>query len=390
MADPGQEYEAQLPGYAGDMIREIMGAAKRGIVDKWPQVKENLVPYLASKLPTSNLHPELDPGPQPQNAAAAELVAPFVQSKLSDAARIASYPGQVARGELDPSSPEGQTKALETAFNMALNGMTLGAVSPPKPNQLGMFIGPNARTANKNNLIDAFAMKERGASPTDIWHERGWWELPDKRWATEIPDDLARLKTEWPGLTDATYLRTRLEHPELLDAYPEMKTLTTIADQARGEGVSRFRGRDQYKPWTGENRVGIPKEAMDPALIGGTGPDDPLSVLMHELQHQVAGVEGWVPGSSPDYVIRLLTHQYEHGPHTTGITEQMANQFNQLPSLERQAMMHRLYQRDLGETMARATQYRMPLNQTERRARPPWLDFDVEPYVPYGHKSFGE
>ena len=40
---------------------------------------------------------------------------------------------------------------------------------------------------------------------------------------------------------------------------------------------------------------------------------------------------------------------------------------------------HELYRRLAGEAEARLTQARIPLTAGERRARPPWQEFDVPP-----------
>jgi hypothetical protein len=82
-------------------------------------------------------------------------------------------------------------------------------------------------------------------------------------------------------------------------------------------------------------------------------------VASHELQHFVQDVEGFARGGTYDDV----------APPALSIGP-----------LEIRTRLGRQYLNQAGEVEARAVQKRMDMTAAERRARPPWLDYDVPEY----------
>lgn len=122
-----------------------------------------------------------------------------------------------------------------------------------------------------------------------------------------------------------------IDHPELLEAYPELGNIRfTKAAMSPGTwGV--------YSP--NSDRIGLSKYALNPS-----------STLTHELQHAVQQLEGWEGGANP----------------------------KDFPGYSNSAKMA-LYYRNLGETVARATQARRGLltTEAERRAVFPETSFNL-------------
>ena len=182
--------------------------------------------------------------------------------------------GRAARGEIAPEDMG------EEALNLALNvaGAGLGSVKQMgrmAPDQLNMFLGPKAATADLKALDRAKRMSLVGATETDIRNATGWHKGADGEWRFEVPDDSLRVKTTQSGGI--------LLHDEVEKAYPGLL-----------DSFSIRHGPDPFNP----ERLGYmnsPKREM------GLLTDDPelqRSVAAHELQHLIQHHEGWAPGMS--------------------------------------------------------------------------------------------
>lgn len=263
-------------------------------------------------------------------------------------------------------------------------GLARAALAAPSRDvELGIFAGPRSKTANIDALHEAFRMK--GAPKEDIWQRTGWAELPDKNWMYEISDDLYQLH---PNPENANKfvgphhnekfgwdIGGATSHGPLFEAYPDVAKVFLKRDAPPRSGYSQAPYTDLGR--RSEGTIGIAPEVAEAppswTSVGiGTDMNSPESVLLHELQHQVQAREGWVGGSSPSIVQDQMSDLINAGEVSPEIMAGMSNVSD--PELRR--LVHNLYERDLGEMMARATQYRQDLSPLERRNRHPFLDFD--------------
>lgn len=325
----------------------------------------------------------------------------LLKSILGSAYNAVTLPRDVYDAKVDPLSDEGVERAFEAASTFGTGGLGRAAIRAPIAEvELGTFAGSRAPNAPIKALHDAFEMKLDKVAPDRIWKDAGWMELPDKNWMWEISDDLMRLNPN-PGniprhLFDMRYpdnTGVAMSHPQFAQAYPDMaRTIVTRKGTSGGGSRAPYAAYPQGKvtipkePQPGPDssfveRMGGPRvpkgwDAVEPTPSMYT---DPSSVLLHELQHQIQAREGWVPGSSrritEQRMIDALNREIAAG-RGREIQPLMGATLSNINTQPMRDMIYRLYQRDLGEMMSRATQYRQNLSPYQRRMQPPWLDFD--------------
>jgi hypothetical protein len=96
--------------------------------------------------------------------------------------------------------------------------------------QSKIFIGPEARTWNRDAAMRAVNMERQGATPQEIWAATGTARGPDRMWRQEISDreasiSQARLPSryiEGAGDVPAWTVGQALNHPQLMAAYPDI------------------------------------------------------------------------------------------------------------------------------------------------------------------------
>jgi len=153
------------------------------------------------------------------------------------------------------------------------------------PDQLNMFLGPKAATADLKALERAKRMSLVGATETDIRNATGWHKGADGEWRFEVPDDKLKVNA-------AT---GRLSHPEVEAAYPGML-----------KSFSVNVGDVNYKRPGNLGYMDTPNRQMG---IFSPDPAERRSIAAHELQHLIQHHEGWSPGmsvQSPEIGLRLM------------------------------------------------------------------------------------
>ena len=195
--------------------------------------------------------------------------------------------------------------------------------------RLFAFAGERAQTADLDALGAAKWMERTGEDRTAIWEVTGWFKGVDGRWRFEISDHLSTRRWRRKGSMDAV-----LKHDDLYDAYPALRELRS---QPLGIFMNLVAGGSYEPPQDG--RPGQVRYST------AFNKDGQRTFILHELQHAVQDEEGFATGG---------------GSIAIGTDEQF-----------------RSYQSMPGEVEARAVEKRMDLTPEERRARPPWLDYDV-------------
>ena len=162
------------------------------------------------------------------------------------------------------------------------------------------FAGQKATQAAAKiaDLVTARLLESQNVSEDRIWRLTGWYKGTDGHWRFEINDENAKLKdlhgesvTALESIKpDSDYhwtLNDVLNFPELFAAYPELADVRIT----RKNGFMDFFGSQQG--WFNEltNVINITQNAKEP-----------LSTLLHEVQHWIQAKEGFAPGGNEDSI----------------------------------------------------------------------------------------
>lgn len=235
----------------------------------------------------------------------------------------------------DAESREAMTDAAGAIVGpMAGVGIARALAAPKGGAEVGVFGGRLAQTADQAALAKAEKMAADGAPREAVWSETGWFQGPDQKWRFEIDDSGARWNSSRFVDREQDVLGNAMTHNEAFDAYPDLQFAKASMDDA-----GTF-----YNPADG--RVNVD---MQPR---------PTPAALHELQHALQYQEGFATGGGPEQFLRY------DGNNTA------RQRIDDILSEDQ-------YLRLAGETEARAVETRANLTRDQRRARPPWLDYDV-------------
>jgi hypothetical protein len=245
------------------------------------------------------------------------------------------------------------------------------------------FGGVRARTAPKEALDEASRMSASGAGPRAQFERTGSFVDADGRARFEIDDSAAKLRVPAERLAKGGrgQLQDILDHPALYDAYPELaQTKVVIRTQPKGT-------LGGYNETTGTLE-------LDPSVMRPGNENEIVSILLHEAQHGVQGVEGFARGGSPSGVMarfdtdagQAVVAQVEAieaaaaAANSRGDTRAFMEAQGQLRDLMKQARkvgQFETYKHLLGEAEARLVQTRRAMTGAERAASFPLDDLDV-------------
>jgi hypothetical protein len=278
-----------------------------------------------------------------------------------------------------------------------------------------IFIGKSAKTWNEKQADRALAMEAVGVDPETIWQETGTFRAPDGEWRQEISDFGAKgVYTHLPP-SEERLAQMVLEHPELLEAYPDLANI-------RQFGLREPKARGSYEVTHIQTEDG-PKVLGEALVVRGPDEEALASTALHEMQHAIQRREGFQRGANPaefkdkkipanlrDVVfsrsmremaiankMRELGYPVAEGkvlnlnrPDTLRKVEKYAENDQQLGQLvaEWQQANDKLkkypdkytqYARTAGEVEARAVEARRKMTPEERRATFPMKSYDVPP-----------
>jgi hypothetical protein len=132
---------------------------------------------------------------------------------------------------------------------------------------------------------NAEAMEKAGATAQDIWEQLALFRGLDNKWRYWIPDTGAALRPVVANPSTQLTLSNVLDHPELYKHYPDLKNLQVrLLPDDSPENAHYYTG----------DRTTLPYISYKPNAIDS----DPLSAVLHEVQHVVAGREGYPRGTS--------------------------------------------------------------------------------------------
>ena len=177
----------------------------------------------------------------------------------------------------------------------------------PKEAELNQYAGSTAFKGtekgfqNNSRLAKAVTLESRGMTPEQIMKETGWFKSPyDKKWRFEISDHDSALTDNWTNLAESQVLGDKttstlgdiLNHPELFEAYPELKDVTVTKQR----GFLDFWGSMQGWFDSEKNLLNITPNATDPH-----------SVVLHEIQHWIQHREKFNSGGNQNTVLTKLS-----------------------------------------------------------------------------------
>lgn len=392
---------------------------------------------------------------QPKAYEYAEDVGNFLSSLETDYKIPPILPETIAlQNVVGPAARQAGRAAQQGARQGALNIMAPRTLNP----QAGVFVGPKAKTWNKGRADMAVAMEEARRTLEEIWRATGTFrgadgilrqEIDDRAAKLILPDeqqdrvaalkgrvgemkesikptpqkdlfpkaltearkgvksDIEALKEEISGRSknartqgiDAQYA---FEHPELYEAYPELRGLNI--NMGGNEGSSRGANGALSVASKTDNSPGYMTMDM---YNRGLMSKNPTSTALHEMQHAVQTIEGMGPGGSPTVAFQnpeafeILKQIRKEAYKPASLQEfQKANKYpdaeaqdryveylNQLRSgananpvieralQERAAMEY--YKRLAGEAEARAVQDRQMMTPAQRMEYAPPTSYDV-------------
>ena len=242
----------------------------------------------------------------------------------------------------------------------------------------GMFIGPSAKTWDATAASKAQQMAAKGVDPRKVWSETGTWKGPDGAWRQEIPDNAAGLRLNSPkfGTESMSKASDVYAHKSLFDAYPDAENINVTWNKSNGGGS--FTAPREYAQY-----IDLPQGVGAGSM---NTPKSTNSVAMHEMQHAIQQREGFERGGSAEEFSRI----YE-----TGYLAELQKELRQLsvggwtPEIGAKSVAlnkkisgaiadpYATYKNLAGEAEARATQARIPLDASQRRALFPEDSYDV-------------
>lgn len=245
--------------------------------------------------------------------------------------------------------------AQDTGAALAGN-LASSLINPEKLPLIGAtFIGAKAKNWSKDAEALANLMRDKGVNAEGIWNAtldhlgRGTIFNPlDKKARQEISDIPAALKKDLEELKipHNTTMGAVLDHPELYQAYPELaNTPIKFFSDTSPKSMKGY-----YNPQTGG--IGVNTDTV-------RNPKDLISTLLHENQHNIQNIEGFVKGGS--------TEGIKQSKEGADIIQQLVSQYKDAPLYELtqavQSRLKELYHSLGGEVEARNTQMRANLGK---------------------------
>ncbi len=292
-------------------------------------------------------------------------------------------------------------------------GKLVGALKQYDPTMQKIFIGKSAKTWNEKEADRAHAMEAFGVDPETIWKETGTFRGVDGEWRQEISDAQAKGIYTHIAPSEQRLSEAVLEHPELLEAYPDLAKVQQF-------GLKGPKERGSYQATTMETVDG-PRLLGEMVMAEAPTEDILAKTAIHEMQHAIQRREGFQRGASPaefkNKVIpaklkdvafsrsmremaiankmREMGYPIAEGkvlnlarPDTMGKVRAYADKDEQLKNLvgEWESANEKLkkypdkatqYVRSAGEVEARAVQARQKMTPEERRATFPLKSYDT-------------
>ncbi len=177
-----------------------------------------------------------------------------------------------------------------------------------------MFAGEFSSTANLKGLSDAKSRIESGENREDVRKDTGWFKGADGKWRYEIDDSQASFKIPFSEIEESSLFGDKvkyklsdiLSHPQLFEAYPILNDFSFT----KQKGFMDFGGLQGFFT-PAESLVNITPYAQDP-----------LSTLLHEVQHAIQTIEVFAKGGNEKSALEAVSQE-----RLKGIAEGLHNSF---------------------------------------------------------------
>lgn len=272
-----------------------------------------------------------------------------------------------------------------------------GKAAEGAPSRLNTFVGPEAKTADKEALAMAEQLKAAGANRDEIWKSTGWaWDergLP----YFEIDDSAAKLNSG-SGF-QPQYFDDFMDHPALFEAKPD---------------IASRKFSETSRPNSGYH---LAPDAMNPngrIDVGAGSRGTRLSIGLHEGQHAADFDRGASHGANASIATpealeeaseamrgkfgeaftnwEAANQAYKgmfkdsafalRGPEMDAAVRRLAMADSELAKAQRSPQPitppRYAYDKNPGEARARNTEARRTFSALERRETPPWETLDVD------------
>ena len=364
--------------------------------------------YLGGKADVKRRYERLTSLDQPTDSDAVDMALEMGGSVIPGVGQaLAARDFERARRADDPAG-----MAIAGASALPL-GRLVGALKQYDPTMQKIFIGKSAKTWNQKEADRALAMEAYGVDPETIWKETGTYRGPDREWRQEISDIGAKGKFTHIAPSEQRLSDVAIEHPELLEAYPDLAKVQQF-------GLKGPKGRGSYESMHLQTEDG-PKLLGETLVMEAPTEEVLTGVGIHELQHAIQRREGFQRGANPkEFKNKPIPAKLKDVAFTKSMREMaIANRMRDLgypvaegkvlnlsrpdmikkvkefgekdPNLllwlgEHQQAAEKLkkypdkytqYVRSAGEVEARAAEARRLLSPEERRATFPPKSFDV-------------
>ena len=183
---------------------------------------------------------------------------------------------------------------VDMAFGAAHIEMTTEAAEGSAAYKFG-FAGAKATGAateeKQSALVDAQLSLANGEDPKAVWEKTGWYKGTDGQWRFEIDDTAAQFKGILEGKKFSDIARMEestlgevLSHDELFANYPELRDVKFEVRNVPLDFQRATQGWFDIK----QNKLFVTPYAIDP-----------LSTVLHEVQHWIQNKEGFENGANP-------------------------------------------------------------------------------------------
>jgi len=334
------------PDRTGLLDRVGQGAA---VVDHWAMgIPSTMAGLFNSAIPGQPMGDLWSAKSAAQDARSAVAQSGYADLLALPEAFAGAMPGAApmapAAARMAPPAARQAGRIAESAIDPIYQAMPSNAV--------GMFGGKLAKTADTAALARAEDMAAKGLPREQIWSDTGWFQGKDGKWRFEIDDSGAAAR----GADTSRNLGDALNHPDLYAAYPGMERVKFKPD---------YSGGGEYHDGNMFVRPRITASPYD------------TSTMLHEGQHRIQFLEDFPNGSSPE--AEAVRARYGNGIAADArlYLDLIKSRGDIRIEGDEAASAMSAYRRNAGEVEARAVEQRMGLTADERRARPPWQDYDV-------------
>jgi hypothetical protein len=196
----------------------------------------------------------------------------------------------------EPGSEENIEASIRTAFDLGSGGLATAGL---RPNSAGIFGGLLGLSKQGKDIPEMMKRLEKSLPETEITRLTGMWKGAEGKWRFEIPDKDAKLDKEAiedlvkaplkGNLLLSHNLEDVLKHDQLYEVYPQLKKVLV---QYHADGPSG--APDAIAAYYRDYNI----IAVGPEFIK-LNTADRTAVMLHEIQHGVQKIEGFIPGASP-------------------------------------------------------------------------------------------